>query len=74
MVECLQDGDISIRRRALELTFALINDSNIRVLVRELLTFLEKADKEFKPRITSEIAAAADRYKGEGIKEDTKVV
>jgi AP-1 complex subunit gamma-1 len=35
--------------------------STIRVVVRELLTFLERADKEFKPRITSEISQAAER-------------
>lgn len=62
IVDCLRDHDISIRRRALELTFALVNESNVRVLVRELLVFLEKADKEFKPLITSEITIAAHRH------------
>ncbi|EIE87229.1 hypothetical protein RO3G_11940 [Rhizopus delemar RA 99-880] len=40
--------DISIRHRALELSFTLINEGNIRVLARELLAFLEVADTEFK--------------------------
>ena len=31
------------------------------MIVRELLTFLERADKEFKPRITAEISQAAER-------------
>jgi hypothetical protein len=35
---------------------------NVRVMIRELLTFLEKADKEFKPKITSEICSAAEMY------------
>ena len=62
ILECLADPDISIRRRALELSFALINENNIRVLVRELLVFLETADTEFKPAMTTQICIAADRF------------
>ena len=62
ILECLRDPDISIRRRALDLSFTLINDSNVRVLIRELLAFLEVADNEFKPTMTSQIGIAADRY------------
>lgn len=62
ILDCLRDPDISIRRRALDLSFTLINESNIRVLVRELLAFLEVADNEFKPIMTSQIGIAADRH------------
>lgn len=62
ILECLRDPDISIRRRALDLSFTLINASNIRVLIRELLAFLEVADAEFKPVLTSQISIAADRF------------
>ncbi|KAK3940793.1 adaptin N terminal region-domain-containing protein [Diplogelasinospora grovesii] len=62
ILECLRDPDISIRRRALDLSFTLINDSNVRVLIRELLAFLEVADNEFKPTMTTQIGLAADRY------------
>lgn len=62
ILECLRDPDISIRRRALDLSFMLINESNVRVLVRELLAFLEVADNEFKPSMTSQIGVAADRF------------
>ncbi|KAI5369519.1 Putative adaptor protein complex AP-1, gamma subunit [Septoria linicola] len=62
VLDCLRDPDISIRRRALDLSFTLINDSNVRVLVRELLAFLEVADNEFKPIMTSQIGIAADRF------------
>ncbi|KAJ9294495.1 hypothetical protein DTO271G3_6763 [Paecilomyces variotii] len=62
ILECLRDPDISIRRRALDLSFTLINESNIRVLVRELLAFLEVADNEFKPVMTTQIGIAADRF------------
>ncbi|KJX95311.1 ap-1 complex subunit gamma-1 like protein [Zymoseptoria brevis] len=62
ILDCLRDPDISIRRRALDLSFTLINESNIRVLIRELLAFLEVADNEFKPVMTSQIGVAADRF------------
>jgi AP-1 complex subunit gamma-1 len=62
ILDCLRDPDISIRRRALDLSFTLINESNVRVLIRELLAFLEVADAEFKPIMTSQIGIAADRY------------
>ena len=62
ILECLRDPDISIRRRALDLSFTLIREDNIRVLIRELLAFLEVADAEFKPTMTTQIGIAADRY------------
>ena len=62
ILECLRDPDISIRRRALDLSFTLINEANVRVLIRELLAFLEVADTEFKPIMTSQIGVAADRF------------
>ncbi|KAJ1985138.1 clathrin associated protein complex large subunit [Dimargaris verticillata] len=62
ILECLHDVDISIRRRALHLAFALIQPSNVRMMVRELLSFLEVADAEFKPGMTANICAAAERF------------
>lgn len=62
IIDCLRDGDISIRRRALELSYALVNESNVRVLTRELLAFLEVADNEFKLGLTTQICLAAERF------------
>ncbi|RKP39484.1 adaptin N terminal region-domain-containing protein [Dimargaris cristalligena] len=62
ILECLHDVDISIRRRALHLAFALIQPSNVRIMIRELLSFLEVADKEFKAGMTSNICAAAESF------------
>jgi AP-1 complex subunit gamma-1 len=62
ILDCLRDGDISIRRRALELSYALINESNVRILIRELLAFLEVADDEFKLGMTTQICLAAERF------------
>ncbi|KAH9962628.1 Adaptor protein complex AP-1 gamma subunit [Russula dissimulans] len=62
ILDCLRDGDISIRRRALELSYALINEQNVRVMTRELLAFLEVADDEFKLGMTTQISLAAERF------------
>ena len=62
ILDCLRDPDISIRRRALDLSFTLINANNVSLLIRELLAFLEVADNEFKPIMTTQIGIAADRY------------
>ncbi|SGY73574.1 BQ5605_C005g03306 [Microbotryum silenes-dioicae] len=62
ILDCLRDGDISIRRRALELSYALINEQNVRVLIRELLAFLEVADNEFKLGMTTQVCAAAEKF------------
>lgn len=63
IVSCLADGDISIRRRALELTFAIINEQNIRVLMREILSFLEACpDSDLKVYVSSQLAIAAGKY------------
>ncbi|KAI5959027.1 APL4 [Candida margitis] len=63
IVNCLTDGDISIRRRALELSFGIINEQNIRVLAREILTFLEEcSDQELKSYVTSQLTIAASKF------------
>ncbi|TFK40011.1 adaptin N terminal region-domain-containing protein [Crucibulum laeve] len=62
ILDCLRDGDISIRRRALELSYALIDEQNVRILIRELLAFLEVADDEFKLGMTTQICLAAERF------------
>ncbi|KAK8764235.1 hypothetical protein V5799_033156 [Amblyomma americanum] len=60
ILDCLKDPDVSIRRRALELCFALINMQNIRAMTKELLVFLEKADPEFKALCSSNLFIAAE--------------
>ncbi|XP_071560980.1 AP-1 complex subunit gamma-1 isoform X5 [Temnothorax nylanderi] len=62
ILECLKDPDVSIRRRAMELSFALVNTNNIRNMMKELLLFLERADPEFKAQCSSNIVMSAERF------------
>ncbi len=62
IVECLKDPDVSIRKKAMELCFALINTNNIRTMSKELILFLEKADPEFKSICSSNLCILAEKY------------
>lgn len=58
IVSCLKDQDISIKRRALELTFSILDSSNIRILIKEILSFLENPvnnDRELKTYIITNV-------------------
>lgn len=46
----------------MELCFALINSNNIRGMVKELISFLEKCDPEFKTDCSSNLVMAAEKF------------
>ncbi|KAJ2725961.1 clathrin associated protein complex large subunit [Coemansia sp. Benny D115] len=58
VVQCMRDGDISIRRRALDLSFALINAQNVHVMVADILRVLPHADMEFRSSMVYRLSAA----------------
>jgi AP-1 complex subunit gamma-1 len=45
----------------MELSFALINSNNIRGMMKELLSFLDSCEPEFKGDCCSNIVTAADK-------------
>uniref|UniRef100_A0A8C9TPH1 AP-1 complex subunit gamma n=1 Tax=Scleropages formosus TaxID=113540 RepID=A0A8C9TPH1_SCLFO len=62
IVDCLKDLDVSIKRRAMELSFALVNGNNIRGMMKELLYFLDSCDPEFKADCASGVFLAAEKF------------
>lgn len=63
IVGCLNDGDVSIRRRALELSFAILNETNIRILIKEIINYLKKTDdNDLKPFIISQLVLSIERF------------
>ncbi|KAJ1137226.1 hypothetical protein NDU88_003639 [Pleurodeles waltl] len=62
VVDCLKDWDASVNRKALELSFALVNSSNVRGMMKELQHFLETCRPELKADCTSGMFLAAERF------------
>ncbi|PIO35830.1 hypothetical protein AB205_0187000 [Aquarana catesbeiana] len=62
IVECLRQTDASVNKRALELSFALVNESNIRVMMKELQKFLRNCSPELKEQCTSGIFLSAEKF------------
>ncbi|XP_045381200.1 AP-1 complex subunit gamma-like 2 isoform X1 [Lemur catta] len=62
VVDCLQETDASLSRRALELSLALVNSSNVRAMTRELQAFLESCPSDLRADCASGILLAAERF------------
>jgi len=62
IVDCLKDPDVSIRKRALELIYALVNESNIKILAIELLNFLQNTTAEFRPDLAVNLCRVTERF------------
>uniref|UniRef100_A0A8C4HLH9 AP-1 complex subunit gamma n=1 Tax=Dicentrarchus labrax TaxID=13489 RepID=A0A8C4HLH9_DICLA len=62
IVDCLKDQDASVKRRALDLSLALVSASNVRSMMKELLLFLSSCPPELRAQAASGIFNAAERY------------
>nr|XP_020141449.1 AP-1 complex subunit gamma-like 2 isoform X2 [Microcebus murinus] len=62
VVDCLKETDASLSRRALELSLALVNSSNVRAMTRELQAFLESCPIDLRADCASGILLAAERF------------
>ena len=56
-----QDSDASIRKRALELVYLLVNETNVKPLTKELIDYLEVSDQEFKGDLTAKICSIVEK-------------
>ncbi|KAL3793991.1 hypothetical protein ACHAW5_008166 [Stephanodiscus triporus] len=62
VVDCLRDPDISIRQRALELIYHLVNRDNVEALTAELLNYLVLCPREHRSDICTRVLRVVDRY------------
>jgi hypothetical protein len=62
IVQCLNHNDPSIRRRALDVISALIDEQNVETLIPEILEYVRLADAEFRTELIAKIYSASQRF------------
>jgi AP-2 complex subunit alpha len=63
VIQALRDPDISIRKRALDLLYGMCDKSNAKVIVGELLNYLENdADHQIREELVLKIAILAEKF------------
>ncbi|KAJ0960403.1 hypothetical protein J5N97_007947 [Dioscorea zingiberensis] len=62
ILECVKDSDASIRKRALELVYLLVNETNVKPLTKELVDYLEVSEQDFKGDLTAKICSIIEKY------------
>ncbi|XP_012479419.1 AP-1 complex subunit gamma-2 [Gossypium raimondii] len=67
ILDCVKDSDASIRKRALELLYLLVNENNVKPLIKELIEYLEVSDQEFKGDLTAKICSLVEKFSLEKI-------
>ncbi|CAI0379698.1 unnamed protein product [Linum tenue] len=65
ILECVKDSDASIRKRALELVYLLVNESNVKPLTKELVDYLEVSDQDFKGDLTAKVCSIIEKFSPE---------
>ncbi|KPI88229.1 putative adaptor gamma-1 chain [Leptomonas seymouri] len=55
ILECLRDPDLTIRRRAMDLTVTLVTVNNVRLLVPDLITYMTLCAEEMKADVVRHI-------------------
>ncbi|KAJ9554535.1 hypothetical protein OSB04_018580 [Centaurea solstitialis] len=62
ILECVKDLDGSIRKRALELVYLLVDESNVKPLTKELIDYLQVSDQGFKGDLTAKICSIVEKF------------
>ncbi|WVR09438.1 hypothetical protein IAU60_006505 [Kwoniella sp. DSM 27419] len=62
IIQSLKDRDISVRRRALDLLYSMCDTSNSKVIVGELVRYLQTADYNLREEMVLKIAILTERF------------
>ncbi|XP_044975903.1 AP-1 complex subunit gamma-2-like isoform X3 [Hordeum vulgare subsp. vulgare] len=65
ILECVKDADAPIRKRALELVYLLVNDTNVKLLTKKLVDYLKVANPDFKEDLRAKICSMAEKFSQE---------
>lgn len=62
ILDCVKEKDISIRKGALDLLSQLVNKSNVKSVVKEILNIIIVAESEFQVDLAGTICWATEKY------------
>ena len=62
VVSCLDHRDASIRRRALDVITALVDESNVETLIPEVMRYLHLADGDFRIELVAKVISSVQRF------------
>ncbi|WVQ95122.1 hypothetical protein IAU59_002216 [Kwoniella sp. CBS 9459] len=62
IIQSLKDRDISVRRRALDLLYSMCDTTNSKVIVGELVRYLQVADYNLREEMVLKIAILTERF------------
>ena len=62
VVRCLSHRDGSVRRRALDVVSALVDENNVETLIPEVLDYVKLSDAEFRVELVAKIFTAVQRF------------
>jgi hypothetical protein len=62
VVQCLDHRDPSIRRRALDVVAALVDETNVETLIPEIMNYLKLAERDFRTELVAKVFASVQRF------------
>jgi hypothetical protein len=62
VVRCLDHRDPSIRRRALDVVAALVDETNVETLIPEVISYVKLADTSFRTELVAKIFSSVQRF------------
>jgi hypothetical protein len=62
VIGCLSHRDPSIRRRALDVVAALVDETNVETLIPEVIGYVKTADATFRTELVSKIFTSIQRF------------
>ena len=61
-MDCLNDHDIVIKKKSLDLIYSICTAQNVKSIVKDLLNFLVSAEKDFKGELANMICMSVEKY------------
>mmetsp|Transcript_28820 Transcript_28820/g.33278 ORF Transcript_28820/g.33278 Transcript_28820/m.33278 type:complete len:897 (+) Transcript_28820:42-2732(+) len=62
ILDCLRENDISIKRHALLLLCEIVNESNVKSIVKEMLNYLLISETDFLQELTLKICTCVEKF------------